>query len=240
MKRKKNLMLVAAFLMAAGAALAYPTFMQDANVRQDQEDHGVATSSVHVNQGASIDAAPIDLTFSKAEVSIMDELNESNYRALYIDNETYVRVAKEGSIQVSKDRGTVWTNYDTEVVSAPYFTDWLERNDPNPDGNARRGMLAMVNGGAEIRHAVFPNGKEMFVVIDDASVQIELCTPTKLNGVLIDGQKLMVTFRHAMHASTQTLQAFYDLLVSNGILTPAEAEQDYKERIERMEDGNFI
>jgi hypothetical protein len=78
----------------------------------------------------------------------------------------------------------------------------------------------------------------MYFIIDRNGVQIELIQPEKISSVLIDGQRMMITSA----ISAQMLKSFYDLLVSNNILSETHAEQDYSERIKYLEKNlpNFI
>jgi hypothetical protein len=78
---------------------------------------------------------------------------------------------------------------------------------------------------------VFEDGKEMYFIIDSNGVQIELVQREKISSVLIDGQRMMITSA----ISAQMLQSFYDVLVSNHILSEAHAKQDYSERIKYLE-----
>jgi hypothetical protein len=81
----------------------------------------------------------------------------------------------------------------------------------------------------------------MYFIINDAEAQIELCTPNRVVYALIDGQRLMITYHTApVRVSPQFLQSFYELMVSNGILTKAEAEQDCNEKIQYLEENGFV
>lgn len=92
--------------------------------------------------------------------------------------------------------------------------------------------------GAEVKHLVFENAKEMYFIIDRNGVQIELVQPEKISSVLIDGQRMMITSA----ISAQMLKSFYDLLVSDHILSQTHAQQDYSERMKVLEQNlpNFI
>jgi hypothetical protein len=230
------LTLGAGLVLAANGGAIYPA----ADTPYPAPERLAAASSSPAHD-VSIVNAPIDLTFIKQEVPIIDQLNRSGYRALYMDAATQVRVTRTGAVQVSVDQGAVWQEYPVDEISAAYMTDWLAQNDPIPDGVSRRAMLEKINSGAKIVHAAFPEGKEMYVIIGDAEAQIELCTPDKLVSALIDGQRLMLTDVHApVQVSPPFLQAFYDFLVANGILTPAEAEQDYEEKLRYLEENGFV
>src|SRR5699024_8560495 len=93
-------------------------------------------------------------------------------------------------------------------------------------------MQDRLENGAEVKHIVIEDGKEMYFVIDRNGVQIELVQPEKIASILIDGERMMITSeRSPIHISVQMLESFYGLLVSNNILMEAEAEKDYMERI---------
>jgi len=191
-------------------------------------------------QGATTtDLMPHDLTFNKKYdvPKLIDSLMASKYRAVYMDNEIYLRVMMDNTIQISKDNGAVWKKYDTDEIDAKDFAKWLLINDPIP-GYSMKEVQSRLANGAEVKHLVFENVKEMYFIIDRNGVQIELVQPEKISSVLIDGQRMMITSA----ISAQMLKSFYDLLVSNNILSEALAKQDYSERIKYLEKNlpNFI
>jgi len=186
-----------------------------------------------LSQGAAItDLMPHDLTFNKKYdvPKLIDGLMASKYRAVYMDNEISLRIMMDNTIQISKDNGAAWKKYDTDEVDEKDFAKWLLINDPNPGYSMKEVQNRLANG-AEVKHLVFENVKEMYFIIDTNGVQIELVQPEKISSVLIDGQRMMITSA----ISAQMLQSFYDLLVSNNILSEAHAQQDYSERIEYLE-----
>ncbi|MFF2885544.1 M56 family metallopeptidase [Paenibacillus sp. NPDC057967] len=193
-----------------------------------------------LSQGATItDLMPHDLTFNKKYdvPKLIDSLMDSKYRAVYMDNEIYLRVMMDNTIQISQDNGAVWKKYDTDEVDAKDFAKWLLINDPIP-GYSMEEVQSRLANGAEVKHLVFENVKEMYFIIDRNGVQIELIQPEKISSVLIDGQRMMITSA----ISAQMLKSFYDLLVSNNILSETHAEQDYSERMKYLEQNlpNFI
>lgn len=193
-----------------------------------------------LSQGATItDLMPHDLTFNKKHdvPKLIDSLMASKYRAVYMDNEIYLRVMMDNTVQISKDNGAVWKKYDTDEVDAKEFAKWLLINDPIP-GYSMKEVQSRLANGAEVKHLVFENKKEMYFIIDRNGVQIELVQPEKISSVLIDGQRMMITSA----ISAQMLKSFYDLLVSNNILSETLAKQDYSERIKYLEKNlpNFI
>ncbi|RED55083.1 M56 family metallopeptidase [Cohnella lupini] len=204
--------------------------------------HGAITTNVVpvLSQGATItDLMPHDLTYNKKYdvPKLIDSLMESKYRAVYMDNEIYLRVMRDNTIQISKDNGEVWKKYDTDEVDAKDFAKWLLINDPIP-GYSMEEVQSRLANGAEVNHLVFENVKEMYFIIDRNGVQIELIQPEQLSSVLIDGQRMMITSA----ISAQMLKSFYDLLVSSHILSETFAKQDYSERIKYLEKNipNFI
>lgn len=191
-------------------------------------------------QGATTtDLMPHDLTFNKKYdvPKLIDSLMASKYRAVYMDSEIYLRVMVDNTIQISKDNGAVWKKYDTDEIDAKDFAKWLLINDPIP-GYSMKEVQSRLANGAEVKHLVFENVKEMYFIIDRNGVQIELVQPEKISSVLIDGQRMMITSA----ISAQMLKSFYDLLVSNNILSETHAKQDYSERIKYLEKNvpNFI
>lgn len=203
---------------------------------------GVITTEIvpALSQGATItDLMPHDLSFNKKYdvPKLIDNLMSSKYRAVYMDNEIYLRVMMDNTVQISKDDGAVWKKYDTDEVDAKEFAKWLLINDPNPGYSMKEAQTCLANG-AEVKHLVFENVKEMYFIIDRNGVQIELVQPEKISSVLIDGQRMMITSA----ISAQMLKSFYDLLVSNNILSETHAKQDYSERIKYLEKNlpNYI
>jgi len=204
--------------------------------------HGAITTEIVpvLSQGATItDLMPNDLTLNKKYdvPKLIDSLMASKYRAVYMDNDISLRVTTDNTIQISKDNGAVWKKYDTEEVDAKEFAKWLLINDPNPGYSIEEVQTRLANG-AEVKHLVFENVKEMYFIIDGNGVQIELLQPEKISSVLIDGQRMMITSA----ISAQMLKSFYDLLVSSNILSETHAEQDYSERMKWLEKNlpNFI
>jgi len=186
-----------------------------------------------LSQGATItDLMPHDLTFNKKYdvPKLIDSLMASKHRAVYMDNEISLRVGMDNTIQISTDKGAVWKKYDTDEVDAKEFAKWLLIHDPIPGYSMKEVQNRLANG-AEVKHFVFENAKEMYFIIDRNGVQIELVQPEKISSVLIDGQRMMITSA----ISAQMLKSFYDLLVSNSILSETLAEQDYSERMEYLE-----
>lgn len=193
-----------------------------------------------LSQGATVtDLMPQDLTFNKKYdvPTLIDSLMTSQYRAVYMDNDISLRVRKDDTVQISKDHGAVWNEYATDEVDAKEFAKWLLINDPIP-GYSMKEVQSRLANGAKVNHLLYENAKEMYFIIDRNGVQVELIQPEHLSSILIDGQRMMITSA----ISAQMLKSFYDLLVSNHILSESLAEQDYSERMKVLEKSlpNFI
>ncbi|GGG58104.1 M56 family metallopeptidase [Paenibacillus radicis (ex Gao et al. 2016)] len=227
-----------AIVIVAGSVTVFATSAPDHTVEHAGSD---GAKVVYQGKGQSTTALmPIDLTFTSADVPMLiDRLNASNYRAVYMDNEVYLRVTKDNSILISKDSGTNWSLYDADDINATEFANWLLINDPIP-GYSMKEMQSRLKEGAQVKHIVFGNGKEMYLVTDQNGIHIELVQPEKVASVLLDGHRMMITFKKLSNISATMLQSFYDLLVSNGILTETEAEQDYSAKIEHFEQNDTM
>jgi bla regulator protein BlaR1 len=239
--------------LAASVVIIFATSAVDKTEVATDVDEPIAYSEPSLYQGAittkivpalsqgatTTDLMPHDLTFNKKYdvPKLIDSLMASKYRAVYMDNEIYLRVMMDNTIQISKDNGAVWKKYDTDEVDAKEFAKWLLINDPIPGYSMKEVQTRLANG-AEVKHLVFENVKEMYFIIDRNGVQIELVQLEKISSVLIDGQRMMITSA----ISAQMLKSFYDLLVSNNILSETHAEQDYSERMKYLEKNlpNFI
>ncbi|OUS75583.1 hypothetical protein B1748_15865 [Paenibacillus sp. MY03] len=239
--------------LAASVVIIFATSAVDKTEVATDVDEPIAYSEPSLYQGAittkivpalsqgatTTDLMPHDLTFNKKYdvPKLIDSLMASKYRAVYMDNEIYLRVMMDNTIQISKDNGAVWKKYDTDEVDAKEFAKWLLINDPIPGYSMKEVQTRLANG-AEVKHLVFENVKEMYFIIDRNGVQIELVQLEKISSVLIDGQRMMITSA----ISAQMLKSFYDFLVSNNILSETHAEQDYSERMKYLEKNlpNFI
>lgn len=253
-KGAASFILVAALILGSTAVVGFA--MNTAQATADKEvisnnvnnwdgiDYSLPESAVAPNdyEGTStMELMPIDLSFTKADVPLMmEKLNSSEYLAVYVDDEIYLRVTKEAAIQVSNDNGTTWVDCEADAVMPEGFALWLHQNDPLP-GYSMREMQERLKNGAEVKHIVLKDGKEMYFVIDEHGVQMELVQLEKLASVLIDGQRMMLTSTQMPYLiSTDMLNAFYDLLVSCDIVSKADAQQDYSERIEFLESNKDI
>jgi hypothetical protein len=237
-KRSSGTAVLAAVIIVAGIVTVFATSAPDrAGAAADTGASNAAPRDVEVPtgepsyQGESTTALmPIDLTFSESDAGIpelIDGLNISTYRAVYLDNEICLRVTDAGAVQVSEDGGAAWKGYNADAVDAKDFAEWLLQNDPIP-GYSMKEMQSRLESGAEVKHIAFEDGKEMYFVADANGVRIELVQSEKSASVLLDGQRMMITsVRYNPYIiSSNMLRSFYDLLVSCGVATKAEAERD--------------
>jgi len=249
MGRGVAVFIVAALILGSSAMLGFT--MNAAQATADKEvvsnnvnnwdgvDYSLPESAVASDdyEGTStMELMPIDLSLTKADVPLMmEKLNSSEYLAVYVDDEIYLRVTKEVIIQISNDNGTTWMDYESDAVAPEDFALWLHQNDPLP-GYSMREMQERLENGAEVKHIVLKDGKEMYFVIDETGVQIELVQLEKVTSILIDGQRMMITSTQIPYLISQDmLNSFYDLLVSSDILTETEAEQNCSEMLTWLE-----
>lgn len=185
---------------------------------------------------------PIDWTFLETDVPcLISGLTESDYSALYVDADKIVRVVSANDIQISYDTGDVWTELNTSEVPASEFSEWLWTNDPMP-GYSMQDLQERLSNGAEVRHIVFDDKQEMYFVIDETGVQIELVQPEKMESILIDGVRLMFTSTGTNYRlSNNMIYAFEDILKDSGITEKSEVSSEGDGVIEHlMENGaNF-
>jgi hypothetical protein len=176
---------------------------------------------------------PNDLSFSQADTPLLHErLEQSDYLAVYMDGERVLRVTQTGTIEGSTDGGTTWSQWETEEIPADEFAAWLTHNDPIP-GYSMNALQARLSDGAQVKHLALDDKQELYVVLDEHWAQVELVQREKCGAILLDGQRLMLTSAQLspMQFSAAQLEAFYALLVSNGVLTQEEAQQDLSERM---------
>lgn len=193
----------------------------------------------------NMELMPHDISFNKKYdvPKLIEGLMASNYRAVYMDNDIYLRVLKDNTVQISKDNGEKWEAQDTEEINAKDFSTWLMIHDPNPGYSIKEVQSRLANG-AEVKHIVFEKDvKEMYFIIDESGVQIELVQRVKLSSVLIDGQRMMMTSAIDPQKSgsfyditPQKLESFYDLLVSHDIISKNLAKQDYEKKMKTVEE----
>jgi hypothetical protein len=230
-KRTSGTTVLAAVIIVAGIVAVFATSAPDrTGTAADTGASNAAPRDLEVPtgepsyQGESTTALmPIDLTFSESDAGIpelIDGLNVSKYRAVYLDNELCLRVTDAGAVQVSEDGGAIWKEYGANAVDAKDFAEWLLQNDPIP-GYSMKEMQSRLENGAEVRHIAFEGGKELYFVADAKGVQIELVQSEKSASVLLDGQRLMITsVRYNPYIiSSKMLRSFYCLLVSSGNAT---------------------
>jgi len=244
MKTKKisKLAMLLAVVIVSGTVAVFATSALDKTEAAPSLEEPMSLSAPAIYQGeASTALMPHDLTFTKADVpQLINQLNASKYKAVYVDNEMILRITSDNSIMVSKDPGAAWEKYDSDNVDDKDFADWLLKNDPIP-GYSMKEMQSRLANGAEVKHIRFGNGKEMYVVIDKNGVQIELVQSEKIASILIDGQRMMMTSESLpIRISEQMLKSFFDLLASSEILTSTQAEQSYTQKLQYFKEHDTI
>lgn len=181
---------------------------------------------------------PIDLTLTPADTTVIDCIIKSDYSAVYLDDSMSLRMKKDGIVQVSNDKGITWTDQSTDSIPAEDFAGWLLSNDPIP-GYSMKEMQVRLSTGASVKHTSFADGREMYFVIDNSGVQIELVQPEKLSSILVDGKRMMITSVQTSPfiVSGNMLNSFYELLTSSNVVTKTEAVQ-YLSEITQMLNNN--
>ena len=241
-KRISIAAMLLAVVIVCGTVTVFATSARDKTVAAPSAEVPAAQSAPALYQGeASMELMPIDLTFSKSDVpQLIEMLHASTYKAIYLDNEMLLRVAKDNSIWTSRDNGSLWGKFDAVNVEAKDFADWLLRNDPNPGYSMKETQNRLANG-AEVKHVVFENGKEMYFIFDESGVQIELVQPKKLASVLIDSQRMMITSESLpLRISERMLKSFFDLLASSSVLTNAQADENYSAKLQYFKENDTI
>jgi len=185
------------------------------------------------------DGWPVDTTFSKNyDVTLCGELERSVYKAIYIDSEKYLCVTKDGIVEVSYDKGFKWQTYEANIVNKADFLYWLAVHEsPSMTGYSVHEMVDRIENGAAVNHASFPDGNELYFVIDDSGVYIIPYMPNKISSVWIDGQRMAIT-QHVI--SEGMIKTFYDLLVSTGVTSKDKADQDYTAKIQWLRSNDTI
>ncbi|WP_341419405.1 M56 family metallopeptidase [Paenibacillus filicis] len=227
-----------AIVIVSGAVTIFATSALD----KTEAALGAAKALTEIYQGDATNALmPIDLTFTQADVpQLMDQLNTSKVKAVYVDNEMALRVTKDNAILISKDHGATWKKVGADNVDAADFAGWLLRNDPNP-GYSMKQLQSRLANGAEVMHVAFENGKEIYAVVDKSGVQLELVQPEKLASILIDGERMMITSKgYPFRISEEMLKSFFDRLVSSSVLTIAQAEQNYMNKVQYFKERDTI
>jgi bla regulator protein BlaR1 len=108
-----------AIVIVAGTVTVFATSALDKTEAAPGVESPAAESTPALNQGESSTALmPIDLTFAKSDVpQLIDQLNVSKYRAIYLDNEMVLRVTNDNSIWISKDNTPhAYISTDAEVI----------------------------------------------------------------------------------------------------------------------------
>lgn len=178
---------------------------------------------------------PHDWTFLEADVPILiSQLRNSDFSALYVDAEKAICVTSADDIQICYDSESTWSELATEQVSTEQFSQWLLENDPIP-GYSMKDLQKRLEEGAEVRHIVFDNQQEIYFVVDEHGVQIELVQPDKIESVLLDGVRLMFTSATQKYQlSNNMIDHFTDMLKEMGITEEKEAVLEWDGVIEHL------
>ncbi len=208
---------------------------------REQPDRAAEISelSTYPYQGeVTADLMPIDWTFLEADVPVLiSALEASDCSALYVDADKSVCVTSAGDILIRYDAGNTWAELNTEEVSKRAFSEWLWKNDPLP-GYSMEDLQKRLDQDAVVRHTVFDDQQEMYFVIDETGVQIELVQPNKIESVLLDGVRLMFTSTGTkFQFSNHTLRVFNDTLKDAGITADSEASSEWNGFMERLTEG---
>ncbi|MGE9972692.1 M56 family metallopeptidase [Candidatus Pseudoscillospira sp. SGI.172] len=180
---------------------------------------------------------PIDWTFNEADVPVLsDSLDNSDYLAIYVDQELSMRIRTDSTVEMSYDDGASWESAPYDLVDAEDYSTWLLQNDPIP-GYSMKDLQARLKNGAEVRHIVFSDGKELYIVIDKNGVQLELVQEEKIESILIDGQRIMLTSTtcNPYRLSTDLCKSFESLLKTCNIISSDEDNTEWVGIIEHLQ-----
>ena len=200
-----------------------------------QPESSTMMDSYPYQGNATCELMPIDWTFLETDVpALIAELGKSDFSAVYVDADKVLRVASANDIQISYDAGISWEKLNTEEVSADTFSEWLWQNDPIP-GYSMEDLQERLSKDAEVKHVVFDNKQEMYFVVDESGVQIELVQPEKIESVLIDGVRLMFTSTSTIYRlSDNMINVFTDILEDIGVTEKAEASSEWNGVVEHL------
>ena len=186
--------------------------------------------------GASLELNPINWTFSQADVPILiNTLNCSNYLALYMDQDLFLRVTSDRKIEISYDSGLTWSAETYETISKEDFSTWLLKNEPLPNFSMSD-LRERLNNGAEVRHMVLDQGKEIYFVLDDYGALMELVQEEKIQALLLDGQRLVLTSTSSQPflLSKSMFDSFQDLLNTCNVINSSESEKEWSDVIAHL------
>ena len=201
----------------------------------DKQPESSTIDSYPYQGDVTCELMPIDWTFLETDVpTLISELEASDFSAVYVDADKVLRVASANDIQISYDAGISWEKLNTEEVSADIFSEWLWQNDPIP-GYSIEDLQERLSKDAEVKHVVFDNKQEMYFVIDESGVQIELVQPEKIESVLIDGVRLMFTSTSTTYRlSDNLINVFTDILDDIAVTKKAEASSEWNGVVEHL------
>ena len=147
-----------------------------------------------------------------------------------------MRVTKNGSVEVSYDKGIGWQTYETHSMSKDDFIYWMAVHEaPGMTGYSVSEMLDRIENGANANYASFSDGNVIYFVVDDEGVYLIPYMPNKIHSVWIDGQRMAITSTALPYIiSEQMVQSFYNLLVETSIVPQDKAVYDYSDKIEGL------
>lgn len=208
----------------------------------DKQPEESAMGSYPYPGDVTCELMPFDWTFLEADVpTLIAELGKSDFSAVYVDADKVLRVASANDIQISYDAGISWEKLNTGEVSTDTFSEWLWQNDPIP-GYSMEDLQERLSKDAEVKHVVFDNKQEMYFVVDESGVQIELAQPEKIESVLIDGVRLMFTSTSTTYRfSDNMINVFTGILEDIGVTEKAETSSEWYGVVEHLtENGAYF
>lgn len=238
-----NKMISISFVLitAVGCAILVGCTPTTHNIKIANKDMSAVASAEEgvENPYASTDnLMPIDLSFSEDDVfSLMAALKESNYLAVYRDNYVFIRVTKSSEIQISED-GEKWFLCDTESIAVEDFSQWLYQNDPN-SGYSMNELQDRLSKGATVEYLALSNNNEIYFILDETGVQLELVQQKKEESVFLDGVRMVLTSEQLPYVFSESLlTSFYESLYMCEIIPKSEAEQACVDVINWLEDDS--
>lgn len=237
--------LLLAVVTVAVTAVIFAMFGSDRSgpVREEEEAAASASaaSAYPAVQGATNEYMPYDVSFSQDDVpQLMEHLHNAAYRAIYADDNVYLRVANDDAVMISLDQGATWREEVGVAIEGAVFADWLQQHDPIP-GYSMQHLQDRLAAGADVRQFVLAPGKEIYVISDEQGVQLELVQTRKEQAAVLDGQRLMLTAeRMPMQIDLAQLRSFYDLLVASKIVSRNQASLDYSDRVAHLQRAGML
>lgn len=192
------------------------------------------------NKERTVHLMPIDLTLERSDIpELMDKFTLSDYKAIYLDDSITLVVTKDGVIRGSTDNRQTWVEYTADSIDSADFADWLLVNDPNP-GYSMDEMQNRLSDGAVVRHLKLSTNAEMYFVEDESGLQIELVQLEKIESILIDNKRMMLTSEtySPYKISKNLLQEFFDLIFQYEVMTRDDAANSFDKLLLWLEENN--